>query len=49
MQKIQNLRKIIVGGNWKCHNTTAETENLLKNTVNNIKFDAEKVGKAYLI
>lgn len=37
------LRKLFIGGNWKCNNTLAQTKDLVENTLNKIKFDQNKV------
>lgn len=42
---MQAARKLIIGGNWKCHNTLAESETLLNSVVNNLVFDTNRIGK----
>lgn len=37
------LRRLFIGGNWKCNNTLAQTKDLVENTLNKIKFDQSKV------
>ena len=41
------MRKFLVGGNWKCSNTLAFTNGLIKNVVNKLVFDPSKVCKPY--
>ena len=38
------LRRLFVGGNWKCNNTLSQTKDLLNNTLNKIRFDKNRVG-----
>ncbi len=40
---MQAARKFLVGGNWKCNNTFAKTQDLIKNVVNKCVFDPSKV------
>ena len=40
---MQSARKIIIGGNWKSHNTLKDSQNLITNVVNNLKFDPERI------
>ena len=40
---MQPSRKIIIGGNWKSHNTLKDSQNLINNVINNLKFDASKI------
>lgn len=42
---MQPARKIIIGGNWKSHNTLKDSQNLINNVINNLKFDTSKIGK----
>jgi len=42
---MQSARKIIIGGNWKSHNTLKDSQNLINNVINTLKFDAAKLGK----
>jgi len=37
------LRRLFIGGNWKCNNTLAQTKELVEGTLNKIKFDQNKV------
>lgn len=37
------LRRLFVGGNWKCNNTLSQTKDLINNTLNKIRFDQNKV------
>ena len=39
------MRKAFIGGNWKCNNSLAQTQNLLTSVVDKLEFDKEKVGK----
>ncbi len=41
---MRNVRKLFVGGNWKSNNTLGQTQDLVKKTINSLKFDANKVG-----
>ena len=36
-------RKIFIGGNWKCNNTLAQTQTLMTNTINNLKYNTENM------
>jgi len=38
------LRKLFIGGNWKCNNTLAQTKTLVEGTLNKLRFDQNKVG-----
>ena len=46
---MQAARKIIIGGNWKSHNTLKDSQNLITNVINTLKFDAAKLGKENLL
>lgn len=37
------LRKLFVGGNWKSNNTLSQTQDLVKNVINELKFDPNRV------
>lgn len=37
------LRRLFIGGNWKCNNTLAQTKELVEGTLNKLKFDTNKV------
>ena len=37
------VRKLFVGGNWKCNNTMEDTRNLVSGVLNNLHFDTNKV------
>lgn len=39
------LRKIFIGGNWKCNNSLKASVELVENVYNKISFDTSKVGK----
>ena len=43
------LKKLLVGGNWKSNNTLKQTEKLLREVVNVLKFDTKKIGRASLL
>jgi triosephosphate isomerase len=36
------MRRFFIGGNWKCNNTLAQTEKLIKNVLNKLVFDTAK-------
>lgn len=36
------MRRFFIGGNWKCNNTVAQTEDLVKNVYNKLAFDPKK-------
>ena len=36
-------RKLFIGGNWKCNNTLEQTQQLMNNVINKIKFDNSKM------
>eukprot|EP01016_Furgasonia_blochmanni_P005156 TRINITY_DN119_c0_g1_i1.p1 TRINITY_DN119_c0_g1~~TRINITY_DN119_c0_g1_i1.p1 ORF type:complete len:290 (-),score=132.40 TRINITY_DN119_c0_g1_i1:247-1116(-) len=36
------LRRLFVGGNWKCNNTVAQTKDLVEKVVNKLTFDTKK-------
>lgn len=37
------LRRLFVGGNWKCNNTLAQTKDLVNGVLNKLNFDPAKV------
>lgn len=37
------LRRLFVGGNWKCNNTLAQSKDLVNSVLNKLNFDAAKV------
>ena len=37
------MRKLLVGGNWKCNGTAAFAKDFPSKVLNNMKFDASKV------
>jgi triosephosphate isomerase len=39
------MRKAFIGGNWKCNNTLAQTQNLVSTIIDQLEFDKERVGK----
>lgn len=39
----ESLRKVFVGGNWKCNNTLAESKQLVENVLNKLTFDENRV------
>lgn len=39
-----SVRRLLVGGNWKCNNTLKQSLKLVNNVVNKMKFDPKKVG-----
>lgn len=36
-------RKMIIGGNWKCNGTVQSVKDLVKDVLNNAKFDENKL------
>lgn len=40
---MKSLRKIFIGGNWKCNNTLAQSQALVQDVINKIQFDPAKV------
>lgn len=36
---MKSVRKIFIGGNWKCNNTLEQTQKLMSTVINEIKFD----------
>ena len=38
-------RKFFIGANWKCNGTTDFVREYIKNMVNDLQYDANKVGK----
>lgn len=43
------MRKVFIGGNWKCNNTIKETQSLITSVVDNLEFDKEKTCTVYFI
>lgn len=37
------LRRLFVGGNWKCNNTLSQSKELVNNVLNKLNFDPAKV------
>jgi triosephosphate isomerase len=37
-------RRLLVGGNWKCNNTLAQSKALITSVINGLKFTPSKVG-----
>jgi triosephosphate isomerase (TIM) len=37
------MRKVFIGGNWKCNNTLAQTQQMITNVVDILEFDDTKV------
>ena len=37
------MRKLLVGGNWKCNNTLAQSKALVNDVLNALKFNPSKV------
>ena len=38
------MRKLFFGGNWKCNNTLAQTQDMVTSVLDKLEYDAEKVG-----
>jgi triosephosphate isomerase len=38
------MRKLFIGGNWKCNNSLIQSQMLVSSLLDNLKFDPEKVG-----
>ena len=41
------MRKVFIGGNWKCNNTLPETQSMIGNIIDKLDFDQNKVGKIF--
>eukprot|EP00919_Chromeraceae_sp_WS-2016_P028714 GHVR01067972.1.p1 GENE.GHVR01067972.1~~GHVR01067972.1.p1 ORF type:complete len:144 (+),score=21.40 GHVR01067972.1:1198-1629(+) len=41
------MRKVFIGGNWKCNNTLSQTQGIVTSIIDNLEFDHDKVGKHY--
>jgi hypothetical protein len=41
------MRKVFIGGNWKCNNTLPETQSMIGNVIDKLEFDHNKVGKIF--
>jgi hypothetical protein len=42
------MRKVFIGGNWKCNNTLPQTQAMITSIVDKLEFDPEKVGNQLL-
>ena len=40
------MRKVFIGGNWKCNNTLGESKTIVENVLDKLEFNPERVGKA---
>jgi triosephosphate isomerase len=38
------MRKLFIGGNWKCNNSLAQTQGLVTSLLDKLEFDPEKTG-----
>ena len=43
------MRKVFIGGNWKCNNTLKETQTLVTDVVDKLEFNHEKVCKKLIL
>jgi triosephosphate isomerase len=43
------MRKLFIGGNWKCNNSLAQTQGLVASLLDKLEFDPEKVGNSLVI
>ena len=43
------MRKIFIGGNWKCNNTLPQTQQMITNIIDPLEFNQDKVGTASII
>ena len=41
--------KLFIGGNWKSNNTLNDSVNIVKNTINPLKYNPDKVGTSSTI
>ncbi len=37
------MRKVFIGGNWKCNNTLGQTQQMITNIIDPLEFDHSKV------
>lgn len=42
-------RKVFMGGNWKCNNNLVGTKNIIESVLDQLTFDANRVGKFILM
>ena len=42
------MRKVFIGGNWKCNNTLSSTQQMITNIIDPLDFDPNKVGTVNL-
>jgi len=40
-----SIRKIFIGGNWKCNNTFEQTKSLLNNVINKLNYNHQNIGR----
>lgn len=38
------MKKVFIGGNWKCNNTLSQTQQMINNIVDHLEFNENKVG-----
>lgn len=43
------MRKLFIGGNWKCNNSLAQTQSLVGSLLDKLEFDPNAVGKIFVI
>ena len=43
------MRKVFIGGNWKCNNTLGQTKQLVESVIDKLEFNPERVGSCILI
>lgn len=43
------MRKLFIGGNWKCNNQLAASQGLVASLLDKLEFDQEKVGTFRII
>jgi len=43
------MRKLFIGGNWKCNNSLAQTQGIVSSLLDKLEFDPEKVGTSSAI
>ena len=43
------MRKVFMGGNWKCNNTLGQTKQLIEGVIDRLEFDPQRVGNRFFI
>lgn len=41
------MRKLFIGGNWKCNNTVKQSQELVLNVINKMSYDASRIGSSF--